>query len=221
MIVLLHTFHMTSNGSVPDVLEHAKSALCDSDPSVMAASLPLFYDLAQEEEFLPQLKQLVPSFVAILKQVKDHRLPKDFDYHRLPAPWVQIKILKILALICKDDRSTSETAYDTLREVMTRADIGINMGHAIVYECVTTITSIYPNNMLLENAATAISRFITNSNHNLKYLGIRALTEIVKINPRYAEQHHMMVIDCLEDPDETLKRRVCVFFVFCAICFMK
>jgi AP-4 complex subunit epsilon-1 len=98
--------------------------------------------------------------------------------------------------------------YETLREAMTRADIGINIGHAIVYECVTTITAIYPNNLLLENAAAAISRFVTSSNHNLKYLGIRALTEIVKINPKYATQHQMVVIDCLEDPDETLKRRV-------------
>lgn len=32
----------------------------------------------------------------ILKQVIEHKLPKEFDYHRMPAPWIQMKILKIL-----------------------------------------------------------------------------------------------------------------------------
>lgn len=99
--------------------------------------------------------------------------------------------------------------YDTLKEVMQRADTGLNIGHAVVFEAVRTITSIYQNPLLLENAASAISRFITSTNHNLKYLGIQALTSIVKINPKYATQHQMAVIDCLEDQDETLKRIVC------------
>ena len=71
--------------------------------------------------------------------------------------------------------------YEVLVEVMRRADIGINVGYAIVYEAVTTVTTIYPNPLLLDAAATSISRFIRSDSHNLKYIGIKGLATIVKV----------------------------------------
>jgi len=56
-------------------------------------------------------------------------------------------------------------------------------------------------------AAVMISTFLKSSNHNLKYVGIDALTRIVRIDSKYANEHQMAVIDCLEDPDETLKKK--------------
>ncbi len=56
--------------------------------------------------------------VNILKQIVDHRLHRDYDYHRLPAPWIQIKLLQILAILGKEDKVTSEAMLDTLREAM-------------------------------------------------------------------------------------------------------
>lgn len=52
-----------------------------------------------------------------------------------------------------------------------------------------------------------ISTFLKSSNHNLKYVGIDALSRIVRINSDYANEHQIAVIDCLEDPDDTLKRK--------------
>lgn len=52
-----------------------------------------------------------------------------------------------------------------------------------------------------------ISTFLKSSNHNLKYIGIDALSRIVRINSNYANEHQLAVIDCLEDPDETLKKK--------------
>ena len=107
----------------------------------------------------------------------------------------------------------------------------------IVYEVVQTVTSIYPNTVLLDAAATSISRFIRSDSHNLKYIGIKGLTAIVKDHPRsqpplpslliihltltrpslrYAADHQMAVIDCLEDPDETLKRKT-VWNLYCIV----
>jgi AP-4 complex subunit epsilon-1 len=75
--------------------------------------------------------------------------------------------------------------YEVLAEVMKRADTGINVGYAVVFETVQTVTTIYPNPVLLDAAATAISRFIRSDSHNLKYIGIKGLASIVKDYPRY------------------------------------
>jgi len=74
-------------------------------------------------------------------------------------------------MLGRGDQSASEGMYEVLVEVMRRADIGINVGYAIVYEAVTTVTTIYPNSLLLDAAATSISRFIRSDSHNLKYIG--------------------------------------------------
>lgn len=89
-----------------------KKALCDKDPSVMQASLNYFVDQVKVRP--ADFKDLVNSFVVILKQIIDHRLPKDYDYHRLPAPWIQIRILEVLSYLGADDKTCSEQMYEIL-----------------------------------------------------------------------------------------------------------
>jgi len=152
-------------------------------------------------------KDLVPSLVSILKQIIEHRLPREYDYHRMPAPWMQMSILRILRIIGKGDMQASQGMYEMLGDCMKRADIGINVGYAVVYECIRTVTTIYPNVVLLDAAADAISRFISSRNHNLKYLGVTGLAAIVESHPKYATAHQLAVMDCLESPDITLAHR--------------
>lgn len=91
---------------------------------------------------------------------------------------------------------------------MKRADdTGTNIGLSITYECVVTISRIYPNQYLLEQAANSISRFLTCENNSLKYLGINGLINIINVNSKYCMEHQMVVVECLENPDETLKRK--------------
>jgi AP-4 complex subunit epsilon-1 len=204
-VMALHRFHQLNPDAVTDIGDSLRRTLCDRDPSVMGAALCILHDLAVSNP--ADYKDLVPSYVSILKQITEHRLPREFDYHRIPAPWIQIRLLKILALLGQADQQTSEGMYEVLHDVMRRADTGINVGYAIIYESVRTVTTIYPNSTLLDAAAASISRFISSDNHNLKYLGVTGLAAIVKDHPRYAAAHQMAVIDCLEDPDETLKRK--------------
>ena len=44
-------------------------------------------------------------------------------------------------------------------------------------------------------------------------VGINALTAIVAVSPKFAMEHQLVVIECLDDPDETLKRKVSVYVI--------
>ena len=126
-------------------------------------------------------------------------------FHSAHAPCSLLS--QVLAILGASDQRASEGMYEVLYDVLRRADTGINIGYAVIYDCVRTVTAIYPNIQLLETAANHISRFVASENHNLKYLGIKSLASIVQVDQKYALEHQLVVVDCLEDPDETLKRK--------------
>ncbi|GFH14152.1 adaptin_N domain-containing protein, partial [Haematococcus lacustris] len=52
-----------------DTDKHLRTCLCDKDPGVMSAALCALHDA-----------------------VSEHRLPKAYDYHRFPAPFIQVMV---------------------------------------------------------------------------------------------------------------------------------
>lgn len=204
-IMALHRFYQRSPSSVNHLTSHFRKRLCDNDPGVMGATLCPLFDLITID--VNAFKDLVISFVNILKQVAERKLPKSYDYHQMPAPFIQIRLLKILALLGSGDKLASENMYTVVGDIFRKGDSSSNIGNAVVYECICCVSSIYPNPKLLESAADVISRFLKSDSHNLKYMGIDALGRLIKISPEIAEQHQLAVIDCLEDPDDTLKRK--------------
>ncbi|VVA39626.1 Hypothetical predicted protein, partial [Prunus dulcis] len=117
-------------------------------------------------------KDLVVSFVSILKLVAERKLPKTYDYPQLPAPSVQvlltfnevelinIRLLKILALLGSGDKQSSEKMYMVVSDIFRKCDSTNNMGNVVLYECICCVSAIYPNPKLLEQGAQVISSFL-------------------------------------------------------------
>jgi hypothetical protein len=204
-VMCLFKFYQVSPSYIPDVDDRMRRLLCDFDPSVMGATLNYFADVSKK--YPEKYKDLVSPLIVILKQVIEHKLPREYDYHRFPAPWIQVKLLEILSYLGKDDQSSSENMYEILSQTLRRADdTGINIGYAIVYQCLRTICIIYPNQHLIELASTTISRFLSSESPNLRCTGINGLALIIQINPEYVINHQQVIVDCLEENDETLKK---------------
>ncbi|XP_032378975.1 AP-4 complex subunit epsilon-1 [Etheostoma spectabile] len=203
-VLALYKFYLIAPNQVQHIHNKFRKALCDKDPGVMTASLHIYLQMIQDN---PEgYKDLTPSFVTILKQVVGGKLPMDFNYHSVPAPWLQIQLLRILSLLGKNDQSTSDIMYEVLDESLRRAEMNHNITYAILYECVRCIYTIHPKSELLEKAAKCIGSFVLSPKINLKYLGLKALTYVVQQDPKLALQHQMTIIECLDHPDLIIKR---------------
>ncbi|KAI7993369.1 AP-4 complex subunit epsilon [Camellia lanceoleosa] len=168
----------------------------------MGATLGPLFDLITIDA--NSYKDLVISFVSILKLVAERRLPKIYEYHQMAAPFIQALVSLSLILGFYGEVWTElfncEHMYTVVGDIMRKCDSSSNIGNAVLYQCICCVSSIHPNPKLLDAAADAISKFLKSGSHNLKYMGIDALGRLIKISPEIA-------IDCLEDPDNTLKRK--------------
>ncbi|KAM3869685.1 AP-4 complex subunit epsilon-1 [Diretmus argenteus] len=203
-VLALYKFYLIAPNQVQHIHNKFRKALCDKDPGVMTASLHIYQQMIKENP--DGYKDLTASFVTILKQVVGGKLPMDFNYHSVPAPWLQIQLLRILSSLGKNDQSTSEMMYEVLDESLRRAEMNHNITYAILYECVKAIYTIYPKSELLEKAAKCIGNFVLSPKINLKYLGLKALTYVVQQDANLALQHQMTIIECLDHSDLIIKR---------------
>ncbi|XP_078097478.1 AP-4 complex subunit epsilon-1 [Mustelus asterias] len=203
-VLALYKFYLIAPNQVQHIHDKFRKALCDRDPGVMAASLHIYLLLIKENP--GGYKDLTRSFVTILKQVVGGKLAVDFNYHSVPAPWLQIQLLRILRLLGKDDQITSELMYDVLDESLRRAEINHNITYAILFECIQTVYTIHPKADLLEMAAKCNGKFILSPKINLKYLGLKALSYVIQQDLNLVLQHQMTIIECLDHSDPIIKR---------------
>uniref|UniRef100_A0A8C2ZYZ4 AP-4 complex subunit epsilon n=1 Tax=Cyclopterus lumpus TaxID=8103 RepID=A0A8C2ZYZ4_CYCLU len=182
-VLALYKFYLIAPNQVQHIHNKFRKALCDKDPGVMTASLHIYLQMIQEN---PEgYKDLTTSFVTILKQVVGGKLPMDFNYHSVPAPWLQIQLLRIL-LFCST--------------IFLCRDVAALCIHCY---CIQPLSS-FP--AILYESAKCIGNFVLSLKINLKYLGLKALTYVVQQHPKLALQHQMTIIECLDHPDLIIKR---------------
>ena len=223
-VLCLQKFAMFSPESTRHLGNAFRRMLCDRDPSVMFASLCVLRDLCEREA--GKYVNLVPSFVSILKQIVERRLPTSYDYHKVPAPFAQIKILKILSILGSGDREASKQAYEVIQLTMKKAQKAkSSTGDGILLECVFTIAKIYPNRELLEQCEVIVRKFINRGigedgnvktnlsssdrwrNANLKYAALDALAKLAPRLPDCAAEHQMHIVDSLDSEDESVRAK--------------
>eukprot|EP01025_Chloroclados_australasicus_P033407 TRINITY_DN3408_c0_g1_i11.p1 TRINITY_DN3408_c0_g1~~TRINITY_DN3408_c0_g1_i11.p1 ORF type:complete len:973 (+),score=149.03 TRINITY_DN3408_c0_g1_i11:153-3071(+) len=210
---------LNGEGAANSVLEGTgigqmlRTALCDKDPSVMGASLNAFMEVVRADP--EQYRNLVPSFVSILKQVIERRLPRTYEYKKHPAPWMQIRLLKLISCLCAGDRAASENAYAILAETMKAANTGTPIGTAIMYECILTIANIFPSTGLLSQVETLLDPWVKSHSINLKHAFLRSQIQLSKVNTDFSKKYQRAIVEFMEYPDTTLQWMA--FLLLCEI----
>ncbi|GBE59392.1 adaptin N terminal region domain containing protein [Babesia ovata] len=208
-VMAVRSFNEFDSACVEDFCGVIERGICDPSPSVMTCTLSLLQDAIESR---PRgYRHLVPSLVSILNQIVDRRLSSAYDYHRVPAPWTQIAIVSIFGRMGKGDRRLSSQMFECLQNVVQHAEMlppaASVIANAIIYECVKTVSMISPRESLATMCSISVSRMLGSENNNLRYAGISGLGILVGVNMSYAAENQLVVVSCLEDRDETIRRR--------------
>ena len=206
---------------VPDLKEHfiekAKVLLNDRNHGVLLCGLTLVTSMCEAEEaedsedyeqgVLEMFRPLVPSLVKVLKSLSTSGYAPEHDVTGICDPFLQVKILRLLRDLGRGDVSTSEQINDILAQVATNTDSSKNVGNSILYEAVLTILDIEADSGLRVLGVNILGKFLSNKDNNIRYVALNTLIKVVAVEPNAVQRHRNTILDCLRDPDISIRRR--------------
>lgn len=195
-------------------LEKAQHLLSDRNHGVLLCGLTLVIDMCEAEEaeegqegVIEMFRPAVPGLVRSLKGLTSSGYSPEHDVSGITDPFLQVKILRLLRVLARGDAETSESINDILAQVATNTDSSKNVGNAILYEAVLTILDIEADSGLRVLGVNILGRFLSNRDNNIRYVALNTLNKVVAIEPNAVQRHRNTILECLRDPDISIRRR--------------
>ena len=209
---------MRISRKVPDLQEHflenAKLLLNDRNHGVLLCGLTLVTTMCEadeaeggEEGYVETFRPMVGSLVKTLKSLASSGYSPEHDVTGITDPFLQTKILRLLRVLGRGDAATSEQINDILAQVATNTDSSKNVGNSILYEAVLTILEIEADSGLRVLGVNILGKFLANKDNNIRYVALNTLIKVVAVEPNAVQRHRNTILDCLRDPDISIRRR--------------
>ncbi len=203
---------------VPDLQEHfiekASHMLSDRNHGVLLCGVTLVTSLCEadeeeggEEGIVDKFKQFIPILVKTLKSLATSGYAPEHDVTGITDPFLQVKILRLLRVLVRGDAQGTEQINDILAQVATNTDATKNVGNSILYEAVRTILDIEADSGLRVLGVNILGKFLSNRDNNIRYVALNTLIKVVAIEPNAVQRHRNTILDCLRDPDISIRRR--------------
>lgn len=151
--------------------------------------------------------KLVPTLVKMLRSLLTSGYNPEYDVGGITDPFLQVQILTLLRLLGSNDQETSDEMNDVLAQVATNTETSKNAGNAILYECVQTIMTVESEDSLRTLAVNILGRFLLNRDNNIRYVALNTLAHVVGIDSSAVQRHRSTIVDCLKDPDISIRQR--------------
>ncbi|KAF9129646.1 clathrin associated protein complex large subunit [Mortierella sp. 14UC] len=197
---------------VPDLQENfiqrASSLLSDRNHGVLLSGITLITEMClSSHETLLHFRKAVPVLVRHLKNLVSAGFSAEHDVTGVTDPFLQIKILRLLRILGKDDVESSEAMNDILAQVATNTESSKNVGNSILYETVLTIMETPSDNALRVLAINILGKFLSNRDNNIRYVALTTLNKSISLDVNAVQRHRNIILDCLRDADISIRRR--------------
>ncbi|KAL1954098.1 hypothetical protein VTO42DRAFT_1753 [Malbranchea cinnamomea] len=195
--------------------ERIISLLDDPDMGVCLSVTSLVMALVQDKP-----EQYKGSYVKAAQRLKrivvDNDISADYYYYKVPCPWIQVKLLRLLQyyppsedthvrdLIRISIQQIFNNALDTPKNVQQN-----NAQNAVLFEAINLLIHLDTEHSLMMQVSSRLGKFIQSRETNVRYLGLEAMTHFAAraetLDP--IKKHQNIIMGSLRDRDISVRRK--------------
>lgn len=171
-----------------------KERLEDPDSGVQSAAVNVVCELARKNP--KNYLSLAPVFFKLMTTSTNN--------------WMLIKIIKLFGALTPLEPRLGKKLIEPLTNL-----IHSTSAMSLLYECINTVIAVLisissgmPNHSdSIQLCVQKLRILIEDSDQNLKYLGLLAMSKILKTHPKSVQAHKDLIMQCLDDKDESIRLR--------------
>ncbi|CZT45982.1 related to alpha-adaptin C [Rhynchosporium secalis] len=214
-LTLLRLYRKHPDIVQPQWAERIISLMDDADMGVALSVTSLVMALAQD-----QPDQYKGSYVKAASKMKrilvDGEYAADYLYYKVPCPWIQVKLLRLLQHYPpSDDTHVRNLIRESLQKILNLAlempkNVQQNNAqNAVLFEAINLIIHLDTEQALMQQISHRLGKFIQSRETNVRYLGLEAMTHLAAraeaLDP--IKQHQGIIIGSLKDRDISVRRK--------------
>ncbi|KAF4553702.1 Adaptin N terminal region-containing protein 3 [Elsinoe fawcettii] len=195
--------------------ERIISIMDDNDFGVALSVTSLVMKLAQDNP--DQYKNCYTKAAQRLRKIViDVECPSDYFYYKVPCPWIQVKLLRLLQYFPpSQDSHIRQIIRDSLQQIMENASEmpknvqQNNAQNAVLFEAINLTIHLDTEQQLMLQMSSRLGKFIQSRETNVRYLGLEAMTHLAAraetLDP--IKKHQSIIIGSLRDRDISVRRQ--------------
>ncbi|XP_031430753.1 AP-3 complex subunit delta-1 isoform X2 [Clupea harengus] len=201
-VLIMYKVFLKYPESLRPAFPRLKEKLEDPDPGVQSAAVNVICELARRNP--KNYLSLAPLFFKLMTSSTNN--------------WVLIKIIKLFGALTPLEPRLGKKLIEPLTNL-----IHSTSAMSLLYECVNTVIAVLislssgmPNHSAsIQLCVQKLRILIEDSDQNcepsvnacMKYLGLLAMSKILKTHPKSVQSHKDLILQCLDDKDESIRLR--------------
>ena len=218
-LTLLRLYRKVPSIVQPEWNERIISIMDDPDMGVALSVTSLVMTLAQAD---PDTYKgaYIKAAQRLRKLVVDHEYSGDYVYYKVPCPWLQVKLLRLLQYFAPSEdthirqliRESLQVVLDNAMEMPKNVQQN-NAQNAVLFEAINLIIHLDDERDLMVQVSSKLGKFIGSRETNVRFLGLEAMTHlashlaIAEVPLDSIKKHQDTVINSLRDRDITVRRQ--------------